>query len=228
MESDAQRLKQGCLNILQPIWHRETRARGHMHPLAKAAAIGIVAAEMEAPAEVGMSLLTQFATAARLGGIDRDARSRRKRFEIPVFASGSNRLDDAGKFVTENKRRLDTSRSNARIVVGMQVASAHARSLYPQKHFARPGRAGMRNLLHAKVGRTVQASGEHVRKRIHSPQSRVHSLKRQGEKQVIDKVGEKEVKKRAPRTAGSFPLNESLRRDAPSLFRQPLISVPKL
>ena len=104
-----------------------------------------------------MTALAEIAAFTRLRGIDRDAHADSKMSH--VFA---NRLDDAGKFVSEDDRRFDDRVADPSIEISMQIATADAASGDAHQNFVVAGRARMRNAFDANVARSTESSGQHV------------------------------------------------------------------
>ena len=129
--------------------------RRHDHVLAQAAGVGVGAAEVQAMAQVGMALLAQFAAPARLCRVDRHALADLQRRGIAVQAVRPDGFDDAGEFVTEDQRCLDHGVADARILVGVDVAAAHAYCRHAQQDFAGARCGWPRHLFDTQIARPV-------------------------------------------------------------------------
>ena len=157
----AQRLQQRCARVVDGVWHRKTTVRGHEHVFGKAALVRVKPAEVEAMAEVGVSLLAHLAAAAGLCRVDSHPCAWQERGEVAVETLRPHRLHHAAKLVAQDQRRRHHRVADAPIGVGVQVAAADADGSDAQQGHARSWRARTRHPLHPQVGGTVEAGGQH-------------------------------------------------------------------
>jgi hypothetical protein len=119
-----------------------------VHPLAEASAIGEVAAEVEAPAQVWVTLFAKFTAAAGLRRVDRDAHACLQRAECAVERIEACIFHNPGELMAENERALNSGVANPGVRIRMQIAAADPRDLHAQQNIATAGRAWAREFLH--------------------------------------------------------------------------------
>jgi hypothetical protein len=74
---------------------------------------------------------------------------------VAVQAALADLLDNAGKLVSENQRAAQVRVADPRVPVGVQVRAANAHHLDAQQHLSRRRLAGMGNVFHSQITRTV-------------------------------------------------------------------------
>src|ERR1044071_853956 len=134
---------------------------GHVHPLAKAAAIRIISAKMQAAAQVRMPVRAKIASSTGLRRIDSHPHSWLQRIEITMQGVRAHRLDSRREFVPKHKWTLDGRIPNPRVLVGMEVAAANPRYTDTQQDITASGWPTVWHLLHTQVAGSVQARGQH-------------------------------------------------------------------
>jgi hypothetical protein len=74
---------------------------------------------------------------------------------VAVQAALADLLDNAGEFVSENQRAAQVGIADPGVPVGVQVRTADAHHLNSQQHFSRRRLAGMGNVFHSQIARTI-------------------------------------------------------------------------
>ena len=161
MNCNTERFQQCRFRVINLVRNRKTRARGHVHPLAEASAIWEVAAEVEAAAQVWVTLFAKFTAAAGLRRVDRDAHACRQRVECAVERIGSCIFYNPGELMAENEWAFNSGVANPGVCVRMQIAAADPRNLDAQQNIATAGRAWAREFLHSQIRRAVEPGGQH-------------------------------------------------------------------
>ena len=144
-------------NVVDGFRHRETGFGRHANVLREAAIIRKQAAEMKAAAKIGMITLAEIAAVTWLRRIDCDTHTGAKVFHVPTDG-----IDDTGKFVAENERRLENCVADARVGIRVQIATADTGNGDTNQNLAGAGLAGVRNAFEPDVARPVQSCCQHL------------------------------------------------------------------
>ena len=140
---------------------KEAVRPGHEQSFTQGSIIGRHSEELVVGTQVGVSVATVFAVAARHGGLDRDALAGGEWLAGFGLGSGPGGDHGAGKFMAQSKGLLGYAAANAARLIHVEVGAADTDGVDFEENLIGDGSGGSRLVAGAKVEGSMEADGAH-------------------------------------------------------------------